>query len=119
MALEMADEAELTRSFGDYEPGGYGRETDWWSFGAMVYEMAYGVAPFFADDIRVTYSKIMDYSVGTNIISVNAQLNVGCAAQSAVQQTSEAIVCPPRSAQTVRVSILLLLCLATNEMQGY
>lgn len=42
---------------------GYGRETDWWSLGAMLYEMAYGVAPFFADDIRQTYLRIMDHEV--------------------------------------------------------
>jgi len=24
-----------------------GLKTDWWSLGAMVYEMAYGIAPFF------------------------------------------------------------------------
>lgn len=41
----------------------YGRETDWWSFGAMVYEMTYGVAPFFAQDIGRTYVKIMDHRV--------------------------------------------------------
>ncbi|KAL0071003.1 hypothetical protein AAF712_001561 [Marasmius tenuissimus] len=39
----------------------YGIETDWWSMGAMLYELAYGVAPFFADDIGRTYVKIMDF----------------------------------------------------------
>lgn len=42
---------------------GYGKETDWWSLGAMIYEMAYGVAPFFARDIRQTYSRIMGHEV--------------------------------------------------------
>lgn len=45
----------------DHEEGTYGVETDWWSMGAMVYEMIYGVAPFFAKDIRTTYLKIMDF----------------------------------------------------------
>ncbi|THH05678.1 hypothetical protein EW145_g4616 [Phellinidium pouzarii] len=40
---------------------GYGRETDWWSLGAMLYELAFGVAPFFANDIRQTYSRIMHH----------------------------------------------------------
>ncbi|KAJ3542135.1 hypothetical protein NM688_g6001 [Phlebia brevispora] len=62
VALEMSDEPDLSPSYSDYEPGGYGRETDWWSFGAMLYEMIYGVAPFFASDIRQTYMKIMDHA---------------------------------------------------------
>lgn len=59
VALEMSEDGEelLTNSGG----GGYGRETDWWSMGAMLYEMAYGVAPFFAKDIRQTYVKITDH----------------------------------------------------------
>ena len=42
---------------------GYGRETDWWSFGVMLYELAFGIAPFFANDIRQTYAKIMNHEV--------------------------------------------------------
>jgi len=51
--------------------GGYGVETDWWSTGAMIYEMAYGVAPFFARDIRSTYLKIIDFRT-----SLTFQMNV-------------------------------------------
>ena len=43
--------------------GGYGKEVDWWSLGAMIYEMAYGVAPFFANDIRQTYARIIAHEV--------------------------------------------------------
>ncbi|KAK7049875.1 hypothetical protein VNI00_005305 [Paramarasmius palmivorus] len=39
----------------------YGLETDWWSVGAMAYELVYGVAPFFAEDIKSTYVRIMDF----------------------------------------------------------
>ncbi|KAJ7444570.1 kinase-like domain-containing protein [Mycena galericulata] len=56
VALEMeGDDTAQALS----EPYGYGCETDWWSLGAMLYEMVYGVAPFFATDIGKTYLRIM------------------------------------------------------------
>lgn len=66
VALEIEDEEELRRSRQslDLKSSVYGVETDWWSCGAMAYEMAYGVAPFFASDIRQTYSRIMNHEVG-------------------------------------------------------
>ncbi|OCH86956.1 kinase-like protein [Obba rivulosa] len=60
VALEMSEEGETTRS-DQTRTSGYGRETDWWSMGAMLYEMAYGVAPFFAKDIKQTYLKITEH----------------------------------------------------------
>jgi serine/threonine protein kinase len=42
---------------------GYGFETDWWSLGSVIYELAVGVAPFFAPDIKQTYSLIVDHEV--------------------------------------------------------
>ncbi|KAK7687642.1 hypothetical protein QCA50_008857 [Cerrena zonata] len=59
VALEMSEDNLQPQ---DDSVGGYGRETDWWSLGAMLYEMAYGVAPFFASDIRQTYAKITDHA---------------------------------------------------------
>ncbi|GLB40896.1 putative protein tyrosine kinase [Lyophyllum shimeji] len=59
VALEMEDDSQFIPD--EDENQGYGRETDWWSMGAMLYEMAYGTAPFFAKDIRQTYLKIMDH----------------------------------------------------------
>ncbi|OBZ66696.1 Serine/threonine-protein kinase MRCK alpha [Grifola frondosa] len=58
VALEMEDEEHSSQNKKHMD---YGRETDWWSMGAMLYEMVYGVAPFFSNDIRHTYLKIMDH----------------------------------------------------------
>jgi serine/threonine protein kinase len=58
--MEMSDE-EVDKGEVNMGAGGYGVETDWWSTGAMIYEMVYGVAPFFARDIRSTYLKILDF----------------------------------------------------------
>ena len=64
VALEMEDSnGELQNPPVDDDTNGYGRETDWWSLGAMLYEMAYGFAPFFAKDIRQTYLRIMNHEV--------------------------------------------------------
>ncbi|GJX10963.1 serine/threonine-protein kinase tricorner [Tanacetum coccineum] len=36
----------------------YGMECDWWSLGAIMYEMLIGYPPFCSDDPRMTYHKI-------------------------------------------------------------
>ena len=37
---------------------GYGMECDWWSLGAIMYEMLIGYPPFCSDDPRVTCRKV-------------------------------------------------------------
>jgi serine/threonine protein kinase len=66
VALEMSDDGHATNGEDD-EKNRYGLETDWWSLGAMLFEMAYGVAPFFAKDIRQTYLKIMNHKVCASV----------------------------------------------------
>ena len=38
---------------------GYGKECDWWSLGAIMYEMLIGYPPFFGRDQEETYRKIV------------------------------------------------------------
>jgi serine/threonine protein kinase len=68
VALEMEDDDDFHPMPSENNEYGYGRETDWWSLGAMLYEMAYGFAPFFAKDIRQTYLRIMDHEVRFTVI---------------------------------------------------
>ncbi|EOY14449.1 hypothetical protein QUC31_000043 [Theobroma cacao] len=40
---------------------GYGMECDWWSLGAIMYEMLVGYPPFCSDDPRITCRKIINW----------------------------------------------------------
>ncbi|GMH13814.1 hypothetical protein Nepgr_015655 [Nepenthes gracilis] len=40
---------------------GYGMECDWWSLGAILYEMLIGYPPFCSDDPRTTCRKILNW----------------------------------------------------------
>ena len=75
MALELDDEDDTGNSSkrrGEDGTDGYGLETDWWSLGAMIYELAYGVAPFFANDIRQTYLKIINHEVCSSLFDLKS-----------------------------------------------
>lgn len=40
---------------------GYGKECDWWSLGAIMFECLVGYAPFCSDHPGDTYKKIIDW----------------------------------------------------------
>ena len=40
---------------------GYGMECDWWSVGAIMYEMMVGYPPFYSDDPMTTCRKIVNW----------------------------------------------------------
>jgi hypothetical protein len=43
---------------------GYGMECDWWSLGAIMYEMLCGYPPFYSDDPLSTCRKIVNWWAG-------------------------------------------------------
>jgi len=38
----------------------YGKEVDWWCLGTLIYELLYGIPPFYNQDVQVMYQDIMN-----------------------------------------------------------
>ena len=47
---------------------GYNKAVDWWALGVLIYEMAAGYPPFFADQPIQIYEKIVSGRVSVTII---------------------------------------------------
>lgn len=47
----------------NFLPQGYNKAVDWWALGVLVYEMAAGYPPFFADQPIQIYEKIVSGKV--------------------------------------------------------
>jgi len=39
--------------------GGYGKSVDWWALGVLIFEMLYGVPPFYQENLKVMYEDIL------------------------------------------------------------
>ena len=48
-----------------YLTQGYNKAVDWWALGVLIYEMAAGYPPFFADQPIQIYEKIVSGKVGS------------------------------------------------------
>jgi serine/threonine protein kinase len=54
---------------------GYGIECDWWSLGAIMYEMLVGYPPFCSDDPRMTCRKVFQL-IELSILPISSILNI-------------------------------------------
>jgi serine/threonine protein kinase len=54
---------------------GYGIECDWWSLGAIMYEMLVGYPPFCSDDPRMTCRKVLQL-IELSILPISSILNI-------------------------------------------
>ena len=63
---------------------GYNKAVDWWALGVLVYEMAAGYPPFFADQPIQIYEKI----VSGKVSFILCNISIGLANTSFVQAIS-------------------------------
>ncbi|VEL32128.1 unnamed protein product [Protopolystoma xenopodis] len=52
-------------------PKGYNKAVDWWALGVLVYEMAAGYPPFFADQPIQIYEKIVSGKVRPSLTGLH------------------------------------------------
>jgi protein-serine/threonine kinase len=62
---------------------GYGKECDWWSLGAIMYEMLCGFPPFCAENYTATYHKIINWKETLNF---PAELHISPSAEHLIKR---------------------------------
>ena len=60
---------------------GYGEEIDWWSVGAIFYEMLIGNPPFFSESLQTTIGKINQYE---KYLSIPNEIKISTEAQQLI-----------------------------------
>jgi serum/glucocorticoid-regulated kinase 2 len=51
----------------------YGLEVDWWTLGALLFEMLIGLPPFYDTDVQTMYYKILNQPLATAGLSPNVR----------------------------------------------
>ena len=69
---------------------GYGEEVDWWSVGAIFYEMLIGFPPFFSDNAQITCEKIKKFN---KYLDIPKERNISCEAKKLIMNF---LCCPEK-----------------------
>lgn len=83
---------------------GYNKAVDWWALGVLIYEMAAGYPPFFADQPIQIYEKIVSGKVSLITSSPGALREVKAADSSHIVMSGH---CPKQPGGRDSVSMLL------------
>lgn len=71
---------------------GHGKEVDWWSLGVLAYEMMTGLPPFFEENTRAAYQKLLTQPIPfPNTMSNNAKVLLSGLLQTDPQQRFGAV----------------------------